>query len=194
MRFLLTVDWPRWVGLLLCAGLLAGCSPEYDWRRVQPADAGFAMMLPAKPDQMSRRIQLDGLAIDMTLHGARVNEVAYTVGVLQLPDDNPATRERVLAALRQSMMANIGGTEQRAVPVMVRVEDPSGQRGIPVPAQEVEIHGRMRDQPAVMSARFLAQGRQAWQVMVLAPSAAQARAAHAESVTQFLDGFVLIAR
>lgn len=179
---------------MLSLGLLAGCSPEYDWRRVQPAEGGFAVMLPAKPAQMSRSVSLDGLAIEMTLNGARVNEVAYTVGVLKLPDDDTATRERVLAALRLSMAANIGGSEQRAVPVKVQVEDAAGQRRAPMPALEVEVHGRMRDQPAVMTARFLAQGRQAWQIMVLAPAAAQARPGHAESVAQFLDGFVLIAQ
>ena len=194
MRSFLSFVRPRAVVLILSLAVLAACSPEYDWRRVQPAEGGFATMLPAKPAQMSRSVSLDGLAIEMTLHGARVHEVAYTVGVLKLPDDDAATRERVLAALRHSMAANIGGSEQGAVPVMVQVEDAAGQRRAPMPALEVEVHGRMRDQAAVMTARFLAQGRQAWQIMVLAPAAAQARPGHAESVTQFLDGFVLIAQ
>lgn len=151
-------------------------------------------MLPAKPSQMSQRVDLDGLPIEMTLHGARVGEVAYTVGVLRLPDDTPATRERVLAALRQSMVSNIRGTVSNTTQVSVRIDDAQGQRSGSQPAQQIEVSGRMRDAPAAMTARFLGRGDHVWQVMVLAPQPAQQRAGHAESVALFLDGFVLINR
>jgi len=174
--------------------LLAACSPEYDWRRVQPAEGGFAAMLPAKPASMTRQVALEGLAIEMSLHGARIDETSYTVGVLRLPDDSPGTRERVLAALRTSMVANIAGTEAAARQVQVRIEDGAGQRAGHTTALQVQVRGQMRNQPAVMDARLVAQGNRLWQAMVLAPESASKRAGHEESVAQFLDGFVLLVR
>lgn len=181
--------------LAVCAAaLLAACSPDYDWRRVQPVDGGFAAMLPARPASMTRQVALEGLAIEMSLHGARIDETSYTVGVLRLPDPTPAIRERVLGALRQSMVANIAGTETASSSVQVRVEDSAGQRRGHAPALQVQARGAMRKQPAVLSARFIAQDDRVWQVLVLAPESAAKRAGHDESVQQFLDGFVLIAR
>ena len=183
------------IALAVCAAaLLAACSPDYDWRRVQPAEGGFAAMLPARPASMTRQVALEGLAIEMSLHGARIDETSYTVGVLRLPDNTPATRDQVLAALRQSMVANIGGTESASSSVQVRVEDGSGQRRGTAPALQVQARGTMRKQPAVLSARFVAQEERIWQVMVLAPESAARRAGYEDSLTQFLDGFVLIAR
>lgn len=181
--------------LAVCAAtLLVACSPEYDWRRVQPADGGFAAMLPARPASMTRQVALEGLAVEMSLHGARIDETSYTVGVLRLPDNTPATRDKVLAALRQSMVANIAGTESASSAVPVRVDDGAGQRRGEASALQVQARGTMRKQPAVLSARLVAQEDRIWQVMVLAPESAARRAGHEESVALFLDGFVLIAR
>lgn len=179
--------------------LLVACSPEYDWRRVQPADAGFAVMLPAKPASMTRQVALEGLAIEMSLHGARIDDASYTVGVLSLPDDTPATRERVLAALRQSMVANIAGTEVATTEVRVPLEYGAGPRTGATPVQstpglQIRVRGQMRNLPAVMDARLVVRGNRIWQAMVLAPESAARRPGHDDSVVQFLDGFVLIAR
>lgn len=181
--------------LALClAGMLTACSPDYDWRRVQPADGGFAAMLPARPASMSQQVALDGLPIDMSLHGARIDETSYTVGVLRLPDETPATRERVMAALRQSMVANIAGTESAPASVNVRTEDGSGQRVGQETALQIQARGQMRKQPAVLTARFVARGDRLWQAMVLAPESASRKSGHEESVAQFFEGFVLIVR
>lgn len=176
------------------AGMLTACSPDYDWRRVQPADGGFAAMLPARPASMSQQVALDGIAIEMTLHGARVDDTSYTVGVLRLPDETPATRDRVLAALRQSMVANIAGTESASDSVQVRTEEGSGPQIGRLEGLQIKARGMMRKQPAVLTARFVARGDRIWQAMVLTPEAASQKREHDDSVAQFLDGFVLIVR
>jgi hypothetical protein len=170
------------------AAWLAGCSPEHDWREVRAEASGFTVMLPAKPATMTRAINLDGLALEMTMHGAQAREVAYTVGTVVLPDASAATRERVLAAMRIAMVRNIGGAERASRPVEVARVDPSGQRIGVVAATEVEADGRMRDRDATLIARFVAVDGRAWQAVVL--GAAPER----EQAALFLESLKLVRR
>ncbi len=152
------------------AASLAGCSPEHDWREIRADDSAFTVMLPARPARMTRPIDLDGLALDMTMHGAQAAGIAYTVGAVVLPDASAATRERALAAMRTAMIRNIGGTERASRTVRVARVDPSGQRTGTVEGLEVEADGRMRDRAATLIARFVGLDARAWQAVVLGPS------------------------
>ncbi len=159
------------------AAWLAGCSPEHDWREIRADDAGFRVMLPARPATMTRPINLEGLALDMTMHGAQAREVAYTVGTIVLPDASAATRDRALASMRAAMLRNIGGTERASRAVRVARVDPSGERIGEIDAVEVEATGRMRERDAALIARFVGLGAQAWQAVVLGPSPDREQAA-----------------
>jgi hypothetical protein len=167
------------VGALLAPSLaaLAGCSPEHDWREIRADDAGFIVTLPAKPARMTRAINLDGLKLDMTMVGAQAREVAYTVGTVVLPDASDATRERALAAMRTAMVRNIGGTERASRAVEVARVDAAGRRTGSIEGVEVEATGRMRDADALLIARFVGAGAQAWQAVVLGARADREHAA-----------------
>jgi hypothetical protein len=166
-------------GLLLVppAAWLVGCSPEHDWREIRADESGFRVMVPARPARMTRPINLQGLALEMTMHGAQVREVAYTVGAVGLPDASAGTRERALAAMRAAMLRNIGGTERATRAVRVARVDPSGARIGEVDAIEIEALGRMREREATLIARFVGLGAQAWQAVVLGPSPDREQAA-----------------
>lgn len=166
--------------------LVAACTPEYDWREVRPEGAGFAVLMPDKPASMTRRIQLEGLDLEMTMHGARVKDVAYTVGTVTLPDATQATREQVLAAMRRAMVGNIGGTERAAVPVAISRIDASGARIGEAPGLQIEATGRMRESDAVLLARFVAVDDRAWQAVVLGPRPDR------EPASQFLESLRII--
>jgi hypothetical protein len=166
----------RTVVALAAAASLAACSPEHDWREVRAEDGGYRVMLPARPAQMTRAVELDGLRVDMTMHGAQARGVAYTVATATLPDDTDATRERALAVMRVAMIRNIGGTERASRPVSVAMVDAGGAPAGTVPGVEVEAAGRMRDADAVLLARFVGRGTRVWQAVVLgaAPDREQA--------------------
>lgn len=155
---------------------LVGCSPEHDWREIRPADAGCSVMLPAKPATLTRRINLEGTALDMTMHGAQARGVSYTVGTIVLPAADEAMLARALASMRAAMVRNIGGTERASAPVPIARVDPAGLPSGSVPGVQVEATGRMRDRDAVLLARFVGLGAQAWQAVVLgeAPDREQA--------------------
>jgi hypothetical protein len=169
------------------AATLTGCSPEHNWREIR-ADAGFWVMLPARPSALTRSIDLDGQRVDMAMQGAQAREVTYTVGSVALPDASPASRERALAAMRIAMVRNIGGTEQASRPVEVSLVDPAGQPAGRVQGIEIEAVGRMRDREATLIARFVGTGSQVLQAVVLGPQPDR------EQASMFLESLKLVRR
>jgi len=169
-----------------CAFALAACTPDYNWREIrQPAD-GYQVMLPAKPASMSRSINLDGLAVTMTMTGARVGDQTFTVGAAALPAGDAATRDKAATAMRAAMVRNIGGRETALAEVRVPVVDVAGRPGASQPAARIGAEGRVGDRPMHMSAQFVARGSRAWQVVFIGPAD---DAGHAQ---QFLDSFRIV--
>jgi hypothetical protein len=142
-------------------------------------------MMPGKPARMSRSIDLDGMKVSMTMQGARVGELAFTVATSELPDTSVATREKALAAMRTAMVRNIGGRETDAQAVAVPVGDGSGRATGTVPGWRVDAVGHAGGREVEMHAIFAARNGRAWQAVVLGP------APDPEQTGQFLDGFRL---
>lgn len=173
-----------WLGFLL----LAGCSPTYNWREVRPADLPVSVMLPGKPSSLTQRIRLDGMDLVMSMTGAQADDQPFTVACVTLPDDQPGTAERVLAAMRAGMLRNIGGTEERAQAVTVRRIDPQGQARGERPGVQLVASGRAQGRPLRMHALFVADGRRACQLVALGADLPE------DEVKVFVDSLKLIAR
>lgn len=177
------------VGWLVFAGLLGACSPEFNWRETRSIEQGFSVLLPGRPASMSREIDLDGLKLEMTMTGARVDRALFTVGAVRLEAEAPdraAAPARALAAMRVAMLRNVGAEPQPGAPVRVGLSDLSGSpRGV-VDAVAVEARGQMAGEPVVMHAIFVAHGLQLWQaVAIVAP-------AQAQQARTMLDSFRLL--
>jgi hypothetical protein len=180
------IGWRTAKAAVLAAGVvLAACSPEHDWREVRADEAGYRVMLPAKPASMTRAIHLETMRVDMSMQGAQAGGVSYTIGAVRLPDTSDAARERALAAMRSAMVRNIGGDERAARPVAVALVDAAGHRVGTVQGVEVEAVGRMRDADAVLIARFVGLDGRVWQAVVLGARPEREQAA------QFLDSLAL---
>ena len=115
----------------------AACTPDYNWRQAGPVDAHARILLPARPADMSRPVDLDGLAVEMSMQGARTREQTFTLAWVVLPDATPATRERAVAAMSTGMLRNIGAGEIARTEREVAVVDAGGAR--------VASAGRRRD-------------------------------------------------
>jgi len=168
--------------LLGCAALVA-CTPRYDWREIRAGEDRFVAMMPAKPARMTRAIDLDGMKVSMTMHGARVDDVAFTVGAVELPDASVAVREQAIAAMRMAMVRNIGGREREAKAVTVPVVDAGGAARGTAPGWRIEATGRAGDREVALLAVFASRNGRAWQAVVVGPSPDREQAA------MFLDGF-----
>ena len=172
--------------LLAALALLLGCAPVFNWREVRPADLGVAVMLPGKPSSLTQRVRLDGLDLPMSMSGAKVEGVAFTVACATLPDTRADTRERVLAAMRSGMVRNLAGIEERAEPVEVALIDAAGATRGRVPGLRVRVVGSVQSRPARMLAVFAAEGTRACQAVAVGETLPE------EEVRQFADSLRLI--
>lgn len=176
--------------------LAAGCAPAYDWREIVPEDAHYRAMLPAKPASMTREINLDGMAVSMTMRGARIGEVSFTVAEAPLPADDTQTRTHAVDAMRTAMLRNVKGKLRSSRAVALPVGGASlatPAAGAPAPAGDsitatahgwqIVADGHAGANPVELHALFVARGAFAFQAVVLGP------APPAEAVRTFFDGF-----
>lgn len=182
----LRTGWWMVVTVML-SGLLAACSPEFDWREIRSPQDRFTVLMPARAASMTQPVQLDDLKAPMTLHGARVRDLSFTVGAVELAPEQRARREQAQASMRAAMVRNIGGTERSHREVMVPRIDASGAAQGSVPAVEIEATGRMKDKEVTMLARFASDGDRVWQAVVLGPRP------EPEQARLFLDSLRVIA-
>ncbi|HZW13707.1 MAG TPA: hypothetical protein VFF81_11015 [Noviherbaspirillum sp.] len=158
--------------------LLTACSPKYDWREVHGSSTPFAVVLPAKPASHTRNINLDGIQVNMTMTAAEVDGVTFAVGITELPDAMQA--QKALDSMKTALVRNIGGT--------IRQEKSSTVNG--VPTTEIEASGPAvpgAEQPRLMLARFIAQDRHAYQLVVVG----QENAVERDAADAFFTSFKL---
>ena len=137
----------------MCAALLAACSPKFDWREVRGSAAPFVVLLPAKPASHTRTVNLDGIEVPMTMTAADVDGTTFAVGTAELPD--AARAQQALVAMKTALVRNIGGT--------VYKETSSAPGTVPA-TLEVEAAGA---ESRILLARFLANDKRVYQVIVV---------------------------
>lgn len=173
----------RVLGLVMLALAVAACTPDYNWRQAGADDAAAMILLPARPAVMSRPIDLDGLAVEMSMRGARVGEQTFTLAWVDLPDAEEATRAHAIAAMASGMLRNIEAREISREPQAVPVVDWGGARTGSVPGIAVSARGERPAPGASMRAIFVARDARAWQAVVIgAPLDAEAAALFLESL------------
>jgi hypothetical protein len=172
---------------------LAACAPEYDWRDVRGPGGDYWVQLPARPVILTRRIHLESHEVQMTMQGAKVRDNAFTVALVPLPapDAEAAgmTPERLLAAMREQMLRNIGAspsTPTRAV--AVGLVDAEGRKAGQTQLQAVSARGAGRHADMQLHGRFgLWQGH-ALQIVGVGPELDPQQTEH------FLDSLRLVKR
>src|SRR3546814_16827392 len=96
--------WIRFFLPLVFAGLLAGCSPSYNWRTVALAGGAVSTVLPGKPVTRARTLDFAGHNITLTFMLAQVNDGLFAVGYAPLPESlrqNEALRAEMRAEERR---------------------------------------------------------------------------------------------
>ncbi|MFT4103097.1 MAG: hypothetical protein QM674_19100 [Burkholderiaceae bacterium] len=207
-----------WVSRALAFLLvLAACTPTFNWREVQAGDDGYRVMLPAKPSHLQRRINLDGLEVEMSMRAAEVEGMSFAVGAIRLPmgtlgvapargaagghssDELAASlRGRALAAMRAQMVRNLRATERAAEPIEWLLVDGAGQLRGRVDGWQVEASGpgpggkeagASADGKAIeMIARFAGHGDRVWQAVVIGPSIDREQAKIFVESLRLIDG------
>lgn len=147
--------------MALLAAALAACSPAQDWRALQPADSGAALLFPCKPLTHARDIVLAGHRLRLTLHACTAGDGnSYALAVAELGD--PARVAAALQALRASAAANIGAGAGTPLPLAVAGATPNPQ------AQRIALQGLRPDgQPLQAQVAVFAKGTRVYQATVL---------------------------
>jgi len=96
--------WP----LLALLAALAACSPALDWREVRPEGSDVTMLFPCRPDKHERTIRIAGADLRMRMHSCDAAGRTFSLAVVDAGE--PTRVEPLLAALKASAAANIGGT------------------------------------------------------------------------------------
>lgn len=153
----------RPLALLAAAVLVAlgtGCSPTLDWREVRPAGTAVVAMLPCKPNESARSVQLAGQAVRLSMLACKAEDLTWALAAADVVE--PARVAPALQALRESTVSNLQGQVVQSTPTGVRGATPHGSLA------RVLVRGRKPDgTPA--SGRFVvfAHGTQIFQAIVM---------------------------
>lgn len=158
-----------WLTALACALPLAACSPKFDWREIKSAEGGFAVLMPDKPQTVTREIPFDGRPITMTIVSTGVGPTLFAAGVARLPADavTPEHIDATLAQFRDGLVHNIAGRTTRVAPIALPAAAAAGHT---VRAgQLVEARGRVgKDgRPGQLAARFHVVDDRLYQVVAI---------------------------
>lgn len=152
--------------MLMLTITLSACSPKYDWRDYRSADAPYAVLFPAKPATQTRTIELDQLAVSMTMTASDIDGVVFAIGVVQLAD--AAQAPAALTAMQTAMVNNIGGAI-------------TSSKQIPAGGVDIEASGKaMR-----LLGRFVAKDKRVYQIVIVGP----AQKIEAEPAETFFTSF-----
>ncbi len=165
---------------------LWGCGPEYNWREQRSDAEHYQVMLPGKPAEMTRTINLDGLQVSMTMRGAQAGGASFVVGSVRLPDALPETQQRAVAAMRLAMVRNIAGTETAFKATTVPVLDAGGRAVAQAVASRIEASGSAKGKPMSLVGAFVASEDRAWQAVAVGERVDREQAA------TFVDSFRLL--
>ena len=111
----------RGLGLWLAAFtlVLAGCSPEYNWRELDAADGLARAAFPARMQSETRPLVLANTEVSFTLSVATVKGAMFAVGGAPFPEAvkrDPAQRVAIGQALGEAAYANLGATPPQTLP------------------------------------------------------------------------------
>jgi hypothetical protein len=94
--------------LLTCWVLISACTPTLNWREVRfeaPDGTTLKAELPCKPDAATRKQQLGGSQVELSMMGCLAGDATFTLSRIPLVD--PLSAPTVLAAWQAAAEANV---------------------------------------------------------------------------------------
>lgn len=165
--------------VFLVALVLAGCTPERDWRAFEWPQGGFSVLLPGKPRKEARTVKIDGTPVPLEMLSLQTKGAAYGIGYADFPPGATAEAQvRRLAAARDQLVGNIAGELKSDKEINV-----GGH-----PGREFRAEGTVAGEPFVTSARVVAVGDRLYEVAVVA----RAEQVAAADPDLFLGSFKLL--
>jgi hypothetical protein len=162
---------------------LAACSPEFNWRDYSSEAAPYRIMFPDKPASHTRKIDLDGLKVDMTMTAAQINDTMFAVGTAEAPDADSA--EKALTAMKTALVNNIGATIKSEK--VGKSSAISGSTAMRSAAIDIEAKGVQKGEAMRLIGHFESRNKRIYQVIVMGREKDMTR----ENVDMFMSSFKL---
>lgn len=154
-----------------------GCSPSLNWREVRNTEAGYAVLLPAKPASHARPVTLGEIKVEMQMTAAEADELNFAVASAVIED--AGQRRSALAMMQQAMVGNIRGSISSEKTLTLK----DGTEATDIEASGALANGRRMK----LFARFAMKGQRVYQAVAIGP---QDRLS-AEIAETFLASFTL---
>lgn len=87
--------------------LLTACSPALNWRTVPLDDGGLTAILPCKPDNATRTVEMAGMPVDLVMLGCEADHATFAISYAAVSD--PGRTDAALAHWRAAVLARLGG-------------------------------------------------------------------------------------
>jgi hypothetical protein len=111
----------RVVFVWLLVGVLAACSPTYNWREIHIAEGAVTAFFPDRAVTTQRELQYEKHAVEFAMTSASVDGGMFTVAYAALPPDlatDESARAKFVAAVVGSLYRNLGVKEPDAMPAL----------------------------------------------------------------------------
>ena len=143
------------------------CGPTFNWREFRSPE-GFAVMLPGRPQTVTRAVKLPDTTVQMSMTSTGIGATLFAVGAAQLPaalSADPEARQRTIAHFRDALVHNIGGSIVRQSSVVLPV--PVGDSRKILAAEAVEASGLESGRAVQLTARLFIVDDRLFQVVAL---------------------------
>ncbi len=159
----------RVAACVIALGVIAtACNPTFNWREFRSAD-GFAVMLPGRPQTVSREVRLPDGVVQMSMTSTGIGATLFAVGAAQLPSglsSEAPGRERTVTHLRDALVRNVNGRIINSSAASLSV--PPGDSRKVLAAEAIEAAGRDSGGRAVrLTARLFIVDDRLYQVIAL---------------------------
>jgi len=156
---------------LLGAGMVAACSPTFNWREVRAEPTPLTAMMPCKPDTVARDVPMAGRKVKLTALSCEAGGATFALLFADIGD--PARLGEALAQWKTATLSNL-----RTAAAQEGTFRPPGALALPQ-SLHVVASGQRADGSKVEShAAYFAQGSHVFQAVIYA---SRLEPEHAES-------------
>lgn len=145
------------------AGLLAACSPTFNWRESTIPATNLAAMFPCKPEIVTRKLPIGNADRDMAMRSCDAGGVTFALAHARL--DDPEQVPAVLTGWRASTLAGLGTD-----PALATSQRPQGVAALPQMLVLQTAPAPSDRQPRALIGVWFAQGADVFAAFVMAPA------------------------
>lgn len=144
--------------------VVTACSPKFDWREIHDGNSSYTVLMPAKPSELSRNIQLGEQSVTMHMTATQIDGVSFAVGAAKMSD--ATTAQMTISIIKNALIQKMAGhiTHEKT-----SVANTDGKITFNDEFDAVSSAPNMTVSPTHMLGRLVARDAWVFQVLVVGP-------------------------